>query len=238
MARTANFGLPLIAPSQAQKHVTVNEALSRLDAVTQLRILGSTLTTPPSEAENGASYLIPSGATGDWAGQKNRIAVRSNGGWTFLEPVAGWRAWHVEDTAPLVFDGAAWLSGAIAVSQGGACTLAKVLEFDHSLAAGTSNSIPGAIPRNSQIIGVTGRVIEGIQGTGLTGWRIGVPGAEGRFGTELGRATGSYLLGLSGAPTGYYADTPLVLSGEGGSFTSGRVRIAVHILHLSPPRLD
>ena len=36
MARTAQLDLPLVAPSQAQKHVTVNEALARLDAVAQL----------------------------------------------------------------------------------------------------------------------------------------------------------------------------------------------------------
>lgn len=238
MARTVNFGLPLIAPSQAQKHVTVNEALSRLDAVTQLRVLGSTLTTPPAEAQNGASYIVPDFAADDWAGQSGRIAVRSNGGWVFLEPVAGWRAWHVEYAAPLVFDGVAWLSGAIAVSSGGACTVAEVLEFDHALTPGISNLSIDTIPRNTQVIGVTGRVIEEIQGAGLTGWRIGVPGAVDRFGTSLGRAAGSYILGLCGTPTAYYSDTPLVITAEGGSFTSGLVRIAVHLLRLSPPRQD
>ena len=236
MARTVNFGLPLIAPSQAQKHVTVNDALSRLDAVTQLRVLGSTLTAPPSEADNGASYIVPTAAEGDWTGQEGRVAVRSNGGWVFLDPVVGWRAWHVGDAAPLLFDGMAWISGAIAVSQGGACTIADVVEFDHAIPGGASNSIGGAIPRNTQVIGVTGRVIEAMAGPGLTGWRIGVPGAGDRFGTALGKAAGSYVLGLSGTPTAYYADTPLLLSAEGGSFTSGRVRIAVHLLRLSAPR--
>lgn len=34
----ANLDLPYILPSQAQKHVTHNEALQRLDAVTQLTV--------------------------------------------------------------------------------------------------------------------------------------------------------------------------------------------------------
>ncbi len=33
MTDTTRLGLPLLAPAQAQKHVTVNEALGRLDAV-------------------------------------------------------------------------------------------------------------------------------------------------------------------------------------------------------------
>ena len=36
MARTAQLDLPLVMPAQAQKHVTVNEALARLDAAAQL----------------------------------------------------------------------------------------------------------------------------------------------------------------------------------------------------------
>ena len=35
MASTAQLALPLVAPAQAQKHVTVNEALARLDAAAQ-----------------------------------------------------------------------------------------------------------------------------------------------------------------------------------------------------------
>lgn len=38
MARTTQLGLPLVLPSQAQKHVTVNEALVRIDAATQLSV--------------------------------------------------------------------------------------------------------------------------------------------------------------------------------------------------------
>ena len=36
MAKTAQLDLPLVMPAQAQKHVTVNEALARLDAAAQL----------------------------------------------------------------------------------------------------------------------------------------------------------------------------------------------------------
>ena len=38
MADTTNLTLPLLAASQAQKHVTVNEALTRLDGMVQLTL--------------------------------------------------------------------------------------------------------------------------------------------------------------------------------------------------------
>ena len=46
MADTTNLTLPLLAASQAQKHVTVNEALSRLDGMVQLRLLSISTATP------------------------------------------------------------------------------------------------------------------------------------------------------------------------------------------------
>lgn len=236
MAKTANLGLPLIAPSQAQKHVTVNDALSRLDAVTQLRVLDTAGAAPPAEADDGACYIVGGGAIGDWAGKSGQIAFRSNGGWLFLEPAPGWRAWNASAATSVVFDGTEWIPGAVAMSAHGACTIAEISEFEYVITSGATHTIAGAIPANSQVLGVSGRVLESISGTGVSGWRIGVPGAEGRFGTGLGTGAGSYLLGLSGTPTAYYADTPLIIAAEGGVFASGRVRIAVHVMRLRPPR--
>ncbi|NND41100.1 MAG: DUF2793 domain-containing protein, partial [Silicimonas sp.] len=38
MADTSRLGLPLLDPAQAQKHVTVNEAFLRLDALSQITL--------------------------------------------------------------------------------------------------------------------------------------------------------------------------------------------------------
>ena len=86
------------------------------------------------------------------------------------------------------------------------------------------------------MLGVTGRVVAALAGPGLTGWRIGVAGSDNRYGAGLGIALNSYLLGLSGAPVTYYAPTPLVVTAEGGSFASGRIRLALHVAYLIPPR--
>jgi hypothetical protein len=236
MASTAQFELPLVAPAQAQKHVTVNEALARLDAVAQLRVTASALAAPPAAIVDGASYLVPEGATGAWSGQSGRIAIGANGGWVFLAPKAGWQAWDESTGARLLFDGAAWIPGALAASAHGAATIARVLEFDHPIVPGSTNSTAVAIPTHAQVIGVTGRVIGAISGSGLTGWRVGVAGADNRYGSGLGLGANSYLSGLSGSPVSYYAATPLLLSGEGGAFAGGIVRLAVHLQQLEPPR--
>lgn len=43
MSNTPNLGLPYILPSQAQKHVTHNEAIKALDALIHLSVLNQYL---------------------------------------------------------------------------------------------------------------------------------------------------------------------------------------------------
>ena len=47
MTNTPRLALPAIEAAQAQKHVTHNEALTLLDALTQLAVESRTLTTLP-----------------------------------------------------------------------------------------------------------------------------------------------------------------------------------------------
>ena len=159
MARTAQLDLPLLMPSQAQKHVTVNEALARIDAAAQLRVVSVDRRDAAGERGGRRGYLVPSAATGAWAGQGGRIAVWSNGGWTFLLPRAGWRAWNESSSGHLMFDGTGWIEDAIAVAPGGAAVAWTVREFDHPVTAGAANLTAETIPGQAQVLGVTGRVI-------------------------------------------------------------------------------
>ena len=236
MARTVQLGLPLVMPAQAQKHVTVNEALARLDAVAQLRVVSSFAATPPAAAGEGESYLVPEGASGEWAGRAGQIAVRSNGGWSYLLPRAGWQAWDEGQHSRRLFDGTEWVPDAVVASPGGAGMAWKIIEFDHVVAPGASNLTAVGIPNQAQVLGVTGRVVAALAGPGLTGWRIGIAGSDNRYGSGLGVALNSYLVGLSGSPVTYYAPTPLVVTAEGGSFASGQIRLAMHVTYLIPPR--
>lgn len=216
MANTVHLGLPLLAASQAQKHVTVNEALAILDVAAQLHVGSSVVATPPTAAAEGTSFLLPAEAAGEWSGKSGSIAVWSNGGWVYLMPKAGWRVWDASWQGWQFFDGTAWIADAVVASQHGAGMIWRVIEFDHVIVPGVSNLTLVAIPSHTQIVGITGRVLDALSGSGVVSWRVGVVGADNRYGMGLGLAANSYVLGFSGSPVTYFADTPLLLTAEGG----------------------
>ena len=119
MDTTDNLDLPYIMPSQAQKHVTHNEAIGMLDALVQLGVLDRDLTAPPGSPANGDRHIVAATATGDWSGQSGKIAHRLDGAWSFYAPKPGFLS-HVEDEDIFVFwTGAAWtpLDGVLAALQ-------------------------------------------------------------------------------------------------------------------------
>jgi hypothetical protein len=108
MTDTPNLALPFIEGSQAQKHVTHNEALRILDAAIQVAVLDLTRIVPPSSPAEGERHVVAAGATGAWAGQGNAIATWQDGAWAFLVPRTGWCIWSVADNVVFVFDGTHW----------------------------------------------------------------------------------------------------------------------------------
>lgn len=106
MADTNRLVLPLLSASQAQKHVTVNEALERLDAIVQLVVQSFSQDSPPATPQNGQVWAIGANPVNDWAGHPGELALWSNGGWLFIVPRAGWRA--AMGTELRVWDGTAW----------------------------------------------------------------------------------------------------------------------------------
>lgn len=235
MAETANLGLPLLAPSQAQKHVTVNEALGRLDALAKGVLVSRAVASPPPPAPEGAVWAVPVGATGEWAGREGLLAIALGGGWSFAAPRAGWRAFALDEGAALRHDGAGWrVEGAAATAPSGAATRLEVVEVHHRVAAGATSDTALVIPARAVVLGVTARVTEAITGT-LATWRLGNVEADDRFGKGLGTGAGSYAEGLLGSPMTFWQDTPLRLTAESGAFTGGRVRLAVHCLRLTIP---
>lgn len=108
MSDTVNLKLPFLAPQQAQKHVTHNEALAALDRLVQLTVLDRNLASPPTSPVEGARYIVAAAATGAWAGKSNQIAAWVDGIWLFHAPIEGWIAWVADEDVLLVHDGAQW----------------------------------------------------------------------------------------------------------------------------------
>lgn len=102
------LSMPFLLPAQAQKHVTHNEALSRLDALVQAAALSRGLTEPPASVQAGDCYVLPANPTGVWAGRAHALAVHDGVAWTFLAPRPGWRVHVTGEGVGLVWTGSAW----------------------------------------------------------------------------------------------------------------------------------
>jgi hypothetical protein len=232
MAETTRLGLPLVQAAQAQKHVTVNEGLGRLDAVVQLTLTSVDVTVPPEPASG--VFAVPEGATGGWAGRAGQVAFASAGGWEFVTPTRGWTA-VVLDRGPAVFDGADWVEGAVTLAPSGAGLNLRTIEVDHVVGPGALSTTAPVIAAQSLVLGVTGRVLEAITG-GAASFALGVAGeSPDRYGSGYGVQAGSWLRGLTSSPLAYYAPTALTLTAEGGAFSGGSLRLSVHLAELRLP---
>jgi hypothetical protein len=107
---TTILSLPLILPAQAQKHVTHNEALLKLDLMVQLAVINRTLTTPPALPTIGDRHIVAAGATGPWVGQAGRIALYTEAGWQFTQPLNGWQAYVMAESQMAFFNGLTWIA--------------------------------------------------------------------------------------------------------------------------------
>jgi len=232
MSDTSRMGLPLLAAAQAQKHVTHNEALLRIDALMHLTFASRTLTAPP-QAQDGQAYLVPPGATGDWSGKDGQIALWLSGGWTFLAPAEGMTAFVAPEEIFLTYTGGQWrmssgvLSADTMLAQGalGAQSRHQIHEVELTGLAGPSVVAPGLIPARAVVYCVSTRTSTQI--TGAASYDCGIAGETSKFGGSLGSAAGSSNLGVIG-PTAFYSPADIVLTANGGPFTGGSVKIAVH----------
>jgi len=109
MDQSVNLALPFIAPSQAQKHITHNEALRILDALVHLTVVAADVTTPPADPQDGDRYIVGAGATEEWEGQAGHVAAYQDGAWAFFAPNRGWLAWITTENRLLVWTGSGWI---------------------------------------------------------------------------------------------------------------------------------
>ncbi|NVO22478.1 DUF2793 domain-containing protein [Donghicola mangrovi] len=100
--------LPLLQPSQAQKHVTHNEALLRLDGAVQMVLQSLSQSAPPEAPAIGACYFTADAATGDWSPYPRMVAAYTASGWIYLQPAEGWLAWDASGGRCVVYQEDEW----------------------------------------------------------------------------------------------------------------------------------
>lgn len=107
---SARLGLPYLAAGQLQKHVTLNEALTRLDALVQTAVVSRTLTTQPPDPADGVLYIVPEGATGSaWAEAPTGALMRYEaGGWVVQPTPPGLLAVVLDSGEVVRRDGEGW----------------------------------------------------------------------------------------------------------------------------------
>lgn len=233
--------LPYLAASQAQKHVTHNEALRLLDGLVQLAVEDRDITAPPGSPGDGDCWIVASGATGAWAGWDDDIAMWSDGSWYRLAARTGFRAWVKDEAQLVVLASGGWAAlGAggpspevdVAIGPAGGTTGLAVAEELLSGLSGASVDSSVVIPDRTIVLGVSTRTVTAI--TGATSYGCGIAGQTTKFGGSLGVAAGSTNAGVIG-PEAFYADTPIRLTADGSDFTGGAVRLAIHYATVGIP---
>jgi hypothetical protein len=92
MVNTTHLSLPLIMQNQAQKELTINEALVTIDALLNSGAKSKKAITPPEVVLNGDVYIVSEGAMGTWAKRDNHLAYYFHG-WRFIKPNPGLSIW-------------------------------------------------------------------------------------------------------------------------------------------------
>ena len=107
---SARLALPYLAAGQMQKHVTLNTALTRLDALLQTAAVSRTTATQPGDPADGDLYILPADAQGAaWAGRGEGSLMRFEaGGWTAVPTPPGLIAVVRDEAVVVVRDHAGW----------------------------------------------------------------------------------------------------------------------------------
>ncbi|WP_438435394.1 DUF2793 domain-containing protein [Gorillibacterium sp. sgz500922] len=75
----------------------------------QASVKDQNLTAPPASPVEGDRYIIPTGATGAWAGKSSQVAEYQSGAWVFYVPAIGWTAYVDDEQKIYSWNGTAWV---------------------------------------------------------------------------------------------------------------------------------
>lgn len=228
---TGRLGLPYILTSQAQKEVTHNEALNRLDVLVQSVAQDADLNTPPGSPTLGHCYIIGASPTGAWSGKAKQIAQAIEGGWFFVAPFKLLKFWVESKDLFYVYDGSTWMPEGLIMKDTGEYLRVEHKTQDITVSGATTDSTI-QIPDRAILLCVNVRVITAI--TGATSFGVGVAGDTTKFGNFIGIGLDSTNIGVIG-PTAYYSNTAIRLTANGSNFTGGVVRTTMQYLQPHGP---
>lgn len=226
--------LPYLASNQSQKEVTHNEALNILDILVDTTVIDMITSTPPGSPTAGDCYVVAATATDEWTGEEGNLAFYLSG-WNFIEAYKGLIIYNEDDDKLYRHNGTTFnqVSGSIpinntntiATSPNNATTSDLILEELVSTPSGAFVDSVIQIPNRAIVEAVTVRTVTTV--TGATSFDCGVAGNTSQFGGSLGVAAGSTNIGVID-PTAFYAATSIRLTANGGDFSGGAVRVAIH----------
>lgn len=117
MSATARYTLPLLTAGQAQKELSHNEALTRIDALIQPCVEAVGLNVPPGAPETGECWIVGSAPEAAWAGAADALALWTAGGWRFAGPREGMTAWVRTSSLVARYGPEGWTVGILSAAQ-------------------------------------------------------------------------------------------------------------------------
>ena len=124
MTTTNNLGISLVEQSQSQKEITINQAITRIDALLNTGAKSRSTATPPSSPAAGDLYIVATSPTGDWTGQAEKIAYFDTI-WKFITPNEGISLWVEDEDLTATYNGANWLLDGVVTQSGSSYTIAN-----------------------------------------------------------------------------------------------------------------
>ncbi|MBM2575465.1 DUF2793 domain-containing protein [Jannaschia sp. Os4] len=229
--QSARLALPYIQEAQAQKHVTHNEAIRRLDELVQIGVEG-VADAPPADPADTERWIVGDAPSGGFEGHAGELALRegvgAGGWWRFEAPAPGWVAWDASAGTLRVWDGAAWTAaggagdrverigvGADADDVNRLAVASEAVLLTHA-GAGTQLKLNKAAEGDTASLlfqtGWSGRAEMGTAGTDGFAVKVSADGAAWREALVADPATGAVRFpnGVAGAaPAAFGADAPL-----------------------------
>jgi hypothetical protein len=225
MAITPHLGIALVEQAQAQKEVTVNEAVIRLEALLNNGAIDNQLNTPPVSPADGDVYLVPNGATGAWSGEDQAIAFYTFGSWQFITPREGVALWVQSAEQRMIYDGNDWRPDGLINRRNGEFWRAERLQASASGLNGAQVTSALQLPDRALVLAVHTRVTTAITGAGS--FSVGDASQPSRYGSGIGIAVDSTNVGVV-TPTPLFSDTDILVTSDDTAFTGGALTLIAH----------